>query len=123
MRRPPARRMLGFSPRVDHRVFGQERPPGGGRPRAAGRRGGRGGRPRTGGGGSRGRTANRRVRETSGGHLAPSADPYRKHGAVAWRVEGGEGQFAGASDLITSNFFVDKGLAVVDHHFGVLLLP
>jgi hypothetical protein len=40
-----------------------------------------------------------------------------------WRVDGGEGQFAEASGLITSNFFVDEGLGVVDHHFGVLLLP
>jgi hypothetical protein len=57
------------------------------------------------------------------GHLAPSADPRRQHGAVSWRVEGGEGQFVGATRLITSNFFVDEGLGVIDHHFGVLLLP
>jgi hypothetical protein len=57
------------------------------------------------------------------GYLGPSADPERKQGAVTWRVEGGEGQFAGASGLITSNFFVDAQLGVVDHHFGVLLLP
>jgi hypothetical protein len=57
------------------------------------------------------------------GYLAPSADPTRKHGTVMWRVEGGEGQFAEASGLITSNFFVDAQLGVVDHHFGVLLLP
>jgi hypothetical protein len=57
------------------------------------------------------------------GYLAPSADPTRKHGAVMWRVDGGEGQFAEASGLITSNFFVDEQLGVVDHHFGVLLLP
>ena len=57
------------------------------------------------------------------GYLAPSADPGRKHGAVTWRVEGGDGQFAGATGLITSNFFVDDRLGVVDHHFGVLLLP
>jgi hypothetical protein len=57
------------------------------------------------------------------GYLAPSADPTRKHGTVMWKVEGGEGQFAGASGLITSNFFVDDALGVVDHHFGVLLLP
>jgi hypothetical protein len=57
------------------------------------------------------------------GYLGPGADPGRKQGAVAWRVEGGEGQFAGASGLITSNFFVDEQLGVVDHHFGVLLLP
>ena len=57
------------------------------------------------------------------GYLGSSADPARKHGTVMWRVEGGEGQFAAASGLITSNFFVDEGLGVVDHHFGVLLLP
>jgi hypothetical protein len=57
------------------------------------------------------------------GYLAPSADPARKHGVVMWRVMNGEGQFACASGLITSNFFVDDQLGVVDHHFGVLLLP
>ncbi len=57
------------------------------------------------------------------GYLAPSADPRRKQGTVMWRVEGGEGQFAGASGLITSNFFVDEALGVEDHHFGVLLVP
>jgi hypothetical protein len=57
------------------------------------------------------------------GYLAPSADPTRKQGTVMWRVEGGEGQFAEASGLITSNFFVDEGLGMVDHHFGVLLVP
>lgn len=57
------------------------------------------------------------------GYLAPSADPTRKQGTVMWQVERGEGQFAGATGLITSNFFVDEGLGVVDHHFGVLLLP
>ena len=57
------------------------------------------------------------------GYLAPSADPGRKHGTVMWRIEEGTGQFAGASGLITSNFFVDEQLGVIDHHFGVLLLP
>src|SRR5215211_7359296 len=42
------------------------------------------------------------------GYLAPSADLTRKHGTVMWRVEGGEGQFAESSGLITSNFFVDE---------------
>jgi hypothetical protein len=42
---------------------------------------------------------------------------------VMWRIDEGTGQFAGASGLITSNFLVDAGLGVVDHHFGVLLLP
>lgn len=57
------------------------------------------------------------------GFLGPSANPSRKHGSVMWRVDRGEGQFAGATGLITSNFFVDDQLGVVDHHFGVLLVP
>src|SRR5215216_4242406 len=57
------------------------------------------------------------------GYLGPSPDPALKHGTVAWRVEGGEGQFAGASGLITSNFVVGADLAVTDHHFGVLFVP
>lgn len=35
----------------------------------------------------------------------------------------GEGQFAGASGMITSNFFVSDQLAKEDYHCGVLLLP
>jgi hypothetical protein len=57
------------------------------------------------------------------GYLTTSPDPAIKHGTVMWRVEGGEGQFAGASGLITSNFFVGADLAITDHHFGVLFLP
>ena len=57
------------------------------------------------------------------GYLAPSADSTRKQGTVMWKIEEGTGQFAGASGLITSNFFVDEALGVVDHHFGVVLLP
>jgi hypothetical protein len=64
-----------------------------------------------------------RFASVGSGFLAPSADPARKQGAVTWRVDGGEGQFAGASGLITSNLFVDTQLGIVDHHFGVLLLP
>ncbi|MBA2598075.1 MAG: hypothetical protein H0V00_15735 [Chloroflexia bacterium] len=57
------------------------------------------------------------------GYLAASADPGRRQGAVMWRVEGGAGLFAGASGLITSNFFVDEGLGIAAHQLGVLLLP
>ena len=57
------------------------------------------------------------------GYLAPSADPERQHGVVMWRIDRGEGQFTGATGLITSNFFVDGQLQVTDHHFGVILLP
>jgi hypothetical protein len=42
---------------------------------------------------------------------------------VPWHVDRGEGQFAGASGLITSNFFVSATGEVTDHHFGVLCVP
>ena len=56
------------------------------------------------------------------GRLGPSADPRLTHGTVMWRIDGGEGQFAGASGLITSNFTVSETSEVVDHHFGVLFV-
>jgi hypothetical protein len=56
------------------------------------------------------------------GYLGASADSTLKHGTVSWRVDGGEGQFAGASGLITSNFFVSDSLEVTDHHYGVIFV-
>jgi len=56
------------------------------------------------------------------GYLDTSSDKTRKHGAVVWRIDEGEGQFAGATGLITSNFFVGDDLTVTDHHFGVIFL-
>jgi hypothetical protein len=41
---------------------------------------------------------------------------------VIWKVERGEGQFAGATGLITSNFFVSSTGEVTDNHFGVLFV-
>jgi hypothetical protein len=54
------------------------------------------------------------------GYLGPSAEPGLKQGAVIWHVERGEGQFAGASGLMTSNFCMSATGGVSDHHFGVL---
>jgi hypothetical protein len=56
------------------------------------------------------------------GHLEASADPQLKHGSVIWKVDRGEGQFEGASGLITSNFFVSGEGEVTDHHFGVIFV-
>jgi hypothetical protein len=56
------------------------------------------------------------------GHLGASPDPGLKHGMVMWRVEGGEGQFAGAHSLITSNFLVGEAGEVTDNHFGVIFV-
>lgn len=57
------------------------------------------------------------------GYLGTSPDPARQHGTVMWRIDGGEGQFACATGLITSNFFVAADLSVTDHHLGVILVP
>jgi hypothetical protein len=51
-----------------------------------------------------GSAGNRLLFSTVGaGYLGLSSDPRLKHGSVMWRIEGGEGQFEGASGLITSN--------------------
>ena len=54
------------------------------------------------------------------GYLGDSADPKLKSGAVMWRVDGGEGQFAGASGYITSNFTLSDAGEVTDNQFGVI---
>lgn len=48
-----------------------------------------------------------RVSTVGEGMIGPSAEPDLQHGSVIWRVEEGEGAFAGASGLITSNFRVE----------------
>ena len=54
------------------------------------------------------------------GFLRPTADPKVQHGCIIWRVDGGEGQFEGASGYITSNFVADESGEVADYHFGVI---
>ncbi len=56
------------------------------------------------------------------GYLGGCADAALKHGTVSWKVDGGEGQFEGASGLITSNFTVGGAGEVIDNHFGVIFL-
>ena len=56
------------------------------------------------------------------GYIGDSADPKLKHGSVMWKIEKGEGQFDGATGLITSNFFVSDTGEVTDNHFGVIFL-
>jgi hypothetical protein len=45
-----------------------------------------------------------RFSTTGAGYLGPSLEEGLLEGSVIWRVEGGEGRFAGATGLITSNF-------------------
>ncbi len=54
------------------------------------------------------------------GFLGKSPDEDLQHGAVMWKVDGGEGQFAGASGLITSNFTLNASGEVTDNHFGLI---
>ena len=56
------------------------------------------------------------------GYLGDSAEPKLKSGAVMWRVEGGEGQFAGATGYITSNFTLSDTGEVTDNQFGVIFV-
>jgi hypothetical protein len=56
------------------------------------------------------------------GYLGPSSDPKHMAGAVIWNITGGQGQFAGASGYITSNFLVSDQGEVTDNQFGVIYL-
>jgi hypothetical protein len=57
------------------------------------------------------------------GVRGPSPLPGLVHGAVMWEVTGGEGVFAGATGLITSNFTVDAAGEVIDDQVARLFLP
>ena len=57
------------------------------------------------------------------GYLGSGPDPPRRAGAVVGRVDGGDGQFAGARGLITSILLIDDDRAVTVHHVGVVDLP
>ena len=66
-----------------------------------------------------------RVRFTTVGQglLGPSGIEGLQRGAVIWEVTGGDGAFAGAHGLITSNFSVDGAGAVIDNHVAQFFLP
>ena len=57
------------------------------------------------------------------GSVGPSPIPGWVHGAVIWSVTGGDGIFAGAHGLITSNFVVSADGDVVDNHFTRIYVP
>ena len=57
------------------------------------------------------------------GCVGPSPVSGQVQGAVIGVVTGGDGRFAGARGLITSNFTVDADGRVVDHHVARLYLP
>lgn len=57
------------------------------------------------------------------GWMGASPDAKLKQGTITWKVDGGEGQFAGAGGVITSNFTLDEQGEVSDYHLGVLYIP
>jgi hypothetical protein len=61
-----------------------------------------------------------RFSSVGSGYLGPATAADCRHGAAIWRVDGGDGQFAGASGLIVSNFFVSTTGEVTDHQLGVV---
>ena len=64
-----------------------------------------------------------RLTTVGGGYLGSSADPALQQGAVIWRVEEGEGQFAGASGLICANVLLHDNGQIVAHHLGLIFVP
>jgi hypothetical protein len=56
------------------------------------------------------------------GFLGKSPESTLQHGSVMWQVDGGTGQFAGASGIITSNFTLSATGEVTDNHFGVIFV-
>ncbi len=62
--------------------------------------------------------------ETIGlGHMAPSPISGLNHGSVIWRITEGDGEFKGATGLITSNFtFSDEG-DLVDNEYVRIYTP
>jgi hypothetical protein len=56
------------------------------------------------------------------GYLGPDMETACRHGAAIWRVDSGHGQFARATGLIVSNFFVNDAGEVTDHQFGVVFV-
>lgn len=57
------------------------------------------------------------------GYLGPCADPALQLGAVIWRVEEGQGQFAGAIGMIGATILLRDDGQLVVHHLGLLFMP
>jgi len=55
--------------------------------------------------------------------VAPAPLPGWVVGGVVWSITAGDGAFAGARGLITSNFTVNADGEVIDDHFARLYLP
>jgi len=63
-----------------------------------------------------------RFRSAGLGRLIACPDPNLRHGTIVREVEGGNGQFARAEGLITSNFLLSDSGEVTDNHFGLIFV-
>ena len=57
------------------------------------------------------------------GHMGPSPVSGLNHGAVIWRITEGDGEFSGATGLITSNFTFSEQGDVVDNQYVRMYTP
>jgi hypothetical protein len=57
------------------------------------------------------------------GHLAPSPIAGVMAGAVSWKVDGGSGNFEGATGVITSAFTLTDSGDISEYHCGLVFLP
>lgn len=57
------------------------------------------------------------------GVTAPGPTSGSRHGAVMWKITGGDGRFKDAQGFITSSFSVTADGEVVDHHVARIMLP
>ena len=57
------------------------------------------------------------------GHMGPSAVSGINHGAVLWNIAEGDGEFSGATGLITSNFTFSAEGDVVDNQYVRIYTP
>lgn len=64
-----------------------------------------------------------RFSTVNAGSVAPSGIEGVTAGAVIWKIDGGEGELAGATGYITSNFFFNMEGEVTDNQVGVIFLP
>ena len=57
------------------------------------------------------------------GYLTQNPIAGLNYGAVVWNVTGGDGEFSGATGLITSNFSFSEDGKIVDDHYVRIFTP
>ena len=57
------------------------------------------------------------------GYMTQSPTAGLSYGAVVWNVTGGDGEFSGATGVITSNFSFSEDGKIVDDHYVRLFTP